>query len=148
MTNTMNPLIQRLETLLADGFSVTEGGLEANVRRVGDDLPDDLRDLLLNLAHGRTEGGDVESDPIEFGFLCGKAYERLENLVHNRLAADIALHAPDGTPPLELEKEDFAELSRFVALRDQALRNIADYTLKFLLVSAILLFIGLSLGLI
>ncbi len=147
MTDT-NILIQRLETLLADGFAVGQGSLEANVRRVGNDLPDDLRDLLLNLAHGGTEREDGENDPLEFGFLCGQAYERLENLMHNRLAADIAFRAPDGTLPLELEKKDFAAISRFVTVRDHVLRTIADYTLKFLLVSAILLFIGLSLGLI
>ena len=148
MTAITNPLNQRLETLLADGFSLAEGSLEANVLRMGDELPGDLRDLLLNLANGRTEKGDVEGDPIEFAFLCGQAYERLENFFHSRLAADIAFHAPDGTPPLELEKKDFAALSRFMALRNRALRTIADYTLKFLLVSAILLFMGLSLGLI
>jgi len=148
MTSTKNSLIHRIENLLADGFGVQEGSLEANVHRAGNELPDDLRDFLLSLAHGRTESGDIESDPVEFGFLCGQAHERLENLVHNRLAANIAFLAPDGTAPLELEKKDFAALSHFVTLRDQALKTIADYTLKFLLVSAILLFIGLSLGLI
>ena len=148
MTDKKHTLIQRIEALLVDGFALGGGGLEANVRRVGDELPGDLRDLLLNLANGRTEKGDVEGDPIEFAFLCGQAYERLENFFHSRLAADIAFHAPDGTPPLELEKKDFAALSRFMTLRDHALRTIADYTLKFLLVSAIILFVGLSLGLI
>ncbi len=148
MTYSINPLIQRLETLLADGFSVAEGSLEANVRRLGNDLPDDLRDELLNLAHRSTETGVGETDPLELAFLCGQAYERLENLLRNRLAADIAFRAPDGVLPPELEDKDLAALSRFIRLRDHVLRTVADYTLKFLLVSAILLFIGLSLGLI
>ena len=87
-------------------------------------------------------------DWVEFAFLCGQAYERLESFVQSRLAANIAFHAPDGTLPLELEGKDFANLARFVALRDRVLRTVADYTLKFLLVSVILLVIGLSLGLI
>jgi len=49
---------------------------------------------------------------------------------------------------LELEKNDLDAIARFVKLRDQFLKTVADYTLKFLLVSAILLVLGLSFGLI
>ena len=49
---------------------------------------------------------------------------------------------PDGTPPLELDKSDLDAIARFVSLRDQFLRTVADYTLKFLLVSVILLVLG------
>jgi hypothetical protein len=147
MTDT-NHLIQRLESLLAEGFSAGGGNLEAKLRRAGPELPDDLRALLLDLASrpgGKAEGGD---DSMEFAFRCGQAYERLESLQRSLLAANIDFHAPDGSPPAGLEKHDYAALARFVAVRDRLLRTVADYTLKFLLVSAILLVLGLSLGLI
>ncbi|MCX7109645.1 MAG: hypothetical protein NTX45_05850 [Proteobacteria bacterium] len=143
-----NHLVQRLETLLAEGLSAGCGDLDAKLRRVGNDLPDDLREMLQGLALGRTGTEEGENDRVEFAFLCGQAYERLESFVQSRLAANIAFHAPDGTLPLELEGKDFANLARFVALRDQMLKTVADYTLKFLLVSVILLVLGLSLGLI
>jgi hypothetical protein len=147
MTDTSH-LIQRLDSLLAEGFSAEGGSLEDKLRRTGQELPDDLRALLLNLAL-RPEGkAEDEQDSVEFAFRCGQAYERLESLVQSRLAANIDFLAPDGTPPPKLEKNDYDALARFVALRDQLLRTVADYTLKFLLVSVILLVIGLSLGLI
>ena len=104
--------------------------------------------LLQNLVAGRTGMDEGENDSVEFAFRCGQAYERLESLARSRLAANIDFLAPDGSPPPELEKNDYDALARFVALRDQLLRTVADYTLKFLLVSAILLVLGLSLGLI
>jgi hypothetical protein len=147
MTDTSH-LIQRLESLLAEGFSAGGGSLEAKLRLVGHELPDDLRALLLNLALRPERKAEGEDDSVEFAFRCGQAYERLDSLARSRLAATIDFHAPDGSPPPELEKDDYDALARFVALRDQLLRTVADYTLKFLLVSTILLVIGLSLGLI
>lgn len=142
MTESIGNLIGKLETLLADGFSATGEGLAAKVHSLGAELPDDLKALLLGLADG--EGGDA----VGFAFRCGQAHERLESLAQSRLAANIAFLGTDGTPPLELEKNDLDAIARFVQLRDQVLKTVADYTLKFLLVSAVLLAIGLALGLV
>jgi hypothetical protein len=148
MTDTQH-LLNRLESLLTEGMSAEGENLEAKLSKLGnDDLPDDLLELLQNLIQAHTGGDANEKDPLEFAFQCGQAYERLESLVHSRLAANIAYHSADGTPPMELERKDFDRLARFITLRNQVLKTIADYTLKFLLVSVVLLAIGLALGLI
>lgn len=146
MTEPTGYLIGKLETLLADGFSASGDGLDAKLRSVGAELPDDLRELLQQLAE-QSQSVNQE-DAIPFAFRCGQAHERLEALVQSRLAANIAFLDADGTPPLELEKSDLDAIARFVELRNRFLATVADYTLKFLLVSAILLALGLSLGLI
>ncbi len=144
MTDSSNDLIEKLETLLAEGFSAEGTGLAAKVRGLGRELPEDLRDLLLELAGEQNRQGDE----LAFAFRCGQAYERLDGLAQSRLAAHIAFLEPDGTPPLELEKSDLDALARFVDLRNRFIKTVADYTLKFLLVSVILLALGLFLGLI
>jgi len=144
MTESTAYLIEKLETLLAEGFAAKGSDLAAQLRSVGPELPDDLQELLGSLAAG--QGG--EDGTVSFAFRCGQAYERLEALAQNRLAANIAFLGTDGTPPVELEKNDLEGIARFVVLRDRLLKTVADYTLKFLLVSAILLVLGVSLGLI
>lgn len=143
-----NPFIQRFDALLAEGFAVDGDGLATKIRKVRNELPVDLLDFLQNLAQSNEVTEECGADDLEFAFQCGQAYERLDNLVQSRLTANIVFHAPDGTPPLELEKSDLDSLARFVHMRDRLLRTVADYTLKFLLVSVILLVLGLSLGLI
>jgi hypothetical protein len=146
MTESTGYLIGRLEALLAEDFSAAGGGLEAKLRSVGGELPDDLRESLRQLAQ---ESGGLDQDgAVQFAFRCGQAHERLETLAQSRLAANIAFLGPDGTPPPDLEKNDLDAIARFVKLRDRLLKTVADYTLKFLLVSAVLLVLGLSLGLI
>jgi len=146
MTQSTVDLIARLDSLLAEGFSVEGDGLEAKVRKLGNELPEDLRVLLPQLAI--ESKGLGQEGVIPFAFRCGQAHERLKSLVESRLAANIAFLEPDGSAPLELEQSDLDAIARFVKLRDKALKTVADYTLKFLLVSVILLVIGLSLGLI
>lgn len=149
MIKSTSYLIERLEALLTEGLLAKGDDLEAKLHSVGEELPDDLRELLSELAKdsGGLDNAD-KADAIQFAFRCGLAHERLETLAQNRLAANIAFLAPNGNPPLELEKTDLDAIARFVALRDKILKTVADYTLKFLLVSIILLALGLSLGLI
>ncbi len=144
VTDSTDEAITKLETLLVEGFSAEGDDFAAKVRGLGHDLPEDLRDLLLELAGEQNRQGSS----LAFAFRCGQAYERLESLAQSRLAAHIAFLDPDGTPPLELEKNDLDAIARFVNLRNRFLKTVADYTLKFLLVSVILLVLGLSLGLI
>jgi hypothetical protein len=149
MTISTGYFIARLEKLLEEGFSAQGDSLEAKLQNASAELPDDLRESLSELAQESyvLEQTD-KADLLQFAFRCGLLHERLETLAQNRLAANIAFLAPDGTSPLELEKNDFDALARFVDLRDRFLRVVADYTLKFLLVSVILLVLGVSLGLI
>lgn len=146
MTESTGYLIGRLEALLAEGFAAEGDGLEAKVRALGSELPEDLQELLRQLS--KESAGLGREDAIPFAFRCGQAHERLESLAQSRLAANIAFLDSDGTPPLELEKNDLDAIARFVKLRDQFLKTVADYTLKFLLVATILLVLGLSFGLI
>jgi len=147
MSKLTDSLIAKLETALAEGLLVKGDGLEAKAKQLGSDVPDDLRQQLLLLA--KESQGSLDGDAaVHFAFQCGQAYERSESLAQSRLAANIAFLGPDGSPPLELEQNDLDAIARFVKLRDWFLKTVADYTLKFLLVSAILLVLGLSLGLI
>ncbi len=141
MTESIGNYIARLESLLAENFSAEGEGLAAKTQNVAGELPDELRDLLLALAAGQNQ-----QDALDFAFLCGQAHERLKSLAESRFAAEIAFLQPDGTQPLELENLD--AVARFIKLRDQVLKTVADYTLKFLLVAFILLLIGFFLGLI
>ena len=144
----INHLVPRLETLLVEGFSAEGSDLDAKVRAIGHQLPDDLREQLQSIAQSHKNAGVDGNDPIEFAFRCGQAHERLANWVHSQLAANIDFLEPDGTSRADIEVKDYQALASFVAWRDQFLRTVADYTLKFLLVSVILLVIGLSFGLI
>lgn len=146
MTESTRYLIDQLEALLAEGFSAEGDGLEAKIHKLGTELPEDLRASLLQLVKESTRLDHATA--LQFAFRCGQAHERLEALAQSRLAANIAYLDSDGTPPLELEQKDLDAIARFVKLRDQVLKTVADYTLKFLLVSVVILVIGLSLGLI
>ena len=144
----INYLVLRLETLLVEGFSAEGSDLGAKLRAVGRQLPDDLREQLQSIAQSQLKADLDGNDPVEFAFRCGEAHERLANWVHSHLAANIDFLEPDGTSHAGIEVKDYQALASFVAWRDQFLRTVADYTLKFLLVSVILLVIGLSFGLI
>jgi hypothetical protein len=146
MTESTGYLIEKLEALLTEAFSAEGEGLQGKLRSVGRELPDDLRGELSWLALER--GEQDEDGELGFAFRCGQAYAHLEALAQNRLASNIAYVGTDGTPPLDLEKKDLDAIAHVVKLRDQFLIAVADYTLKFLLVSAILLVLGLALGLI
>ena len=144
--NKPSHFIQQIENLLGEGFAAEGSGLTAKVRSLGDELPEDLRGLLLTLDLDGKEDGDNESQ--QFAFLCGRAYQQLETLQRQKLESHVAFLAPDGTAPPEMDEKDFDAIARFITLRNRLLKTVADYTLKFLLVSAILLVIGLALGLI
>jgi hypothetical protein len=139
-------LLEKLEGLLVESFAAKGDGLEAKVSSVAKELPEELQESLHQLARQSQTLGEGEA--LAFAFQCGQAYERLESVAQNRLAANIAFLGTDGTPPVELEKTDLDAIARFVKWRDQMLKTVADYTLKFLLVSVILLVLGLSVGLI
>lgn len=146
MSESTTDLTAKLEALLAEGFAAQGDGLAAKLRSVAGELPEDLRDTLAQLA---SDSGAVDAGgAVPFAFRCGLAYGRLDTLAQQKLAAHIAFLGTDGTPAPELENADYDALARFVRWRDHALKTVADYTLKFLLVSAVLLVLGLSLGLI
>lgn len=147
MTESTRLLIGKLESLLAEGFAAEGEGLEGKLCALGAELPEELRESLGRLA--KESAGLDAAGLVEFAFRCGQAHERLETLAQSRLAVNIAFLGADGTPPpLELETHELGAIARFVRWRDALLKTVADYTLKFLLVSAILLVLGLSLGLI
>ena len=141
-------LIERIEALLGEGFSAEGDSLEAKVDSVRRELPDELREELQKLAKEYLKQGKTQTELLEFAFRCGRAHDKLESMAHSRLAANIAFLAPDGTSQVELEKDDLDAVAHFINLRDRILKTVADYTLKFLLVSFILVVIGLFFGLI
>ncbi|MDD5033751.1 MAG: hypothetical protein PHE55_03255 [Methylococcaceae bacterium] len=148
MIESKNYPVDRLETLLAEEFSAEGPDWTAQLERVKSELPEDLRGFMQDLIRERALAEQGEESLAEFAFHCGQAYERLEAYAQSRLAANIAFVGPDGAAAPELDKADLDAIARFVSVRDRILKTVADYTLKFLLVSVILLISGLALGLI
>jgi hypothetical protein len=143
---------QRLETRLTELMTVKGANFEEKIRGCHEGcLPDGTAGLLLSIASDPVlkDSRDATLDALlDFMYRCGQAHEQLEDLGRGRLAETIAFVQSDGTSVEELETIDMDALARFAAMRDLVLKTVADYTLKFLLVSAVLLILGLSLGLI
>jgi hypothetical protein len=85
---------------------------------------------------------------MDFVFRCGQAFERLESFRQIRAAENLVFVPLNGSPPEEPEKTDLDAIARFVAARDRLLKAVASFTLKFLLVLAGLLILGMLIGLI
>jgi hypothetical protein len=142
---------QELENRLAEEFAARGANMREKAQSLGSTLPPELMRLLTSLAQDSDRLREIEAPPelaLDFVFRCGCIHEQLHLLNQKRIAEDMVGLQPDGTPSPELEASDLDALARFIVLRDQFLKTVADYTLKFLLVSAVLLILGLSLGLI
>lgn len=135
---------RQFDTLLEDTMGLEGDDLDAKLGQLPE-LPDDLQAVLTEIFKPDAKSA---ADPLEFAFRCGQAYAQLEAHLQNQLAANIDFLATDGTAGMELGKSDWGTLARFVAMRNKVLKTVADYTIKFLLVSALILMVGLSLGLI
>ena len=143
--------IQKLEYLLARDFSAKGHDLEAKVTSIAAALPDELRDFLQGTALlGRRlhQSGEPNREVMDFVFRCGQAFERLESFRQIRAAENLVFVPLNGSPPEEPEKTDLDAIARFVAARDRLLKAVASFTLKFLLVLAGLLILGMLIGLI
>lgn len=138
--------IAKLDNLLGEVFKVDAPTIANKLKKIGRELPDELSAELRQLLSDSQ--GLQKADLADFAFRCGSVYAQLDEIRKNKLAAEIAFVQVDGTAPVALEEEDLNSIARFLKWRDQALKTVTDYTLKFLLVASLLLVAGLALGLI
>lgn len=152
MSENASNYARNLQARLAAAIPAEGVNLQEKVRACGDGgLPDELATLLKSIVEdpvlASSEYGATPENWMSFAFRCGQAHEMLGTLARGK-ADNIVFVRPDGTSIEALENIDIDTLAKFAALRDRILKTVADYTLKFLLVSAVLTIIGLSLGLI
>lgn len=143
----MTDYLAKPTQLLREAYSARGDSLPELLACCEEALPQDLFDELLALNSLARHVGEPFSNPealADFAFRCGQVYERLTALSQERALARLGFVVSDTLPP----EVDLDALVRFAALRDRLLKTIADFTLKFLVVSTVLLAIGLSLGLI
>jgi hypothetical protein len=143
---------RKLESLLESEYAATGQGLAPKAQSVAVRLTPEILDLLEQLDLQSCDLLHTEnSQPVaDFLVRCGQAIERLEILRKQQLAAELSMLNVDGTRPSEREFEEpeLDAIAKFMVIRDRVVKTVADFTLKFLLVSAVLLFFGLLLGVI
>ena len=143
---------RHLDELLTRDLGGTGDDFAGRARRVAENLPEELAqplNRLLELRHRLRESGAREPDPELVGrycFACGAAHEKLRAFTQARLEVESAIMRMDSvqTAPLQTGQSD--QLSRFLAARDRLFRQVADFTLKFLLIGLGLLVLGLIIG--
>jgi hypothetical protein len=147
-TDSIQLCIERLEGTLSREFGGKGRNLAERLERA--DIPDALRDHLKEIVR-RATAGEASSEPaavMELIFLCGQVYERLETLAAERLAEPLTYVQPDGNPSAMLESADLTTVAEFAGAWRQFMAKVADFVLKLLLVTVVVVFIGLAIGLI
>lgn len=148
----LNPALVRLDEALWDLSGVNASDAEGIRREALKLLPDDLSQrltLLLERAH--TLGTRQDADPQEVGTLIfdlGQFHAEVEALSHAQAEIESALFGSASVSPQPLEGKQPEQIRKFLALRDQLFRKVADFTLKLLLGIFALLVVLLLLGLI
>lgn len=143
--------LEPLKKLLATHFQGRGEDFRDLLASVEGQLPDKLREDLEELAGRADLLSEVSRDSealLSFVFRCGQLHERLDALRLDRALGRLGFVHADDLPVEHLDKADLDAFARFAAARDRLLKTVADYTLKFLVVSAVLLMVGLSFGLI
>ncbi|BBL73646.1 hypothetical protein [Methylomagnum ishizawai] len=135
--------LARLDALIAAEYRADPPDFAAKAQAIGPALPDELAQTLAGLvaAHASLQ---AEPDPddariADFAFRCGQVHEQLR--AHRQI--ELELEASAQVPPAQAEP-----LARFIEVRDRLFRQVADFTLKALLVMLGLLTLGLVLGLV
>lgn len=135
--------LYKLESLLADDFYAEGSDLSAKITAIADSLPVELADELRDIAaHSQSAG----ADDLELVFRVGIAMERLAVYQKNRVDESLALAWDHPAPALPEEAMD--TLARLLAARDRAVKAVADFTLKALMVCLGLLLLWVLVNLI
>lgn len=144
------PFRQRLELALIHHLGARGDSLGARIEDLGAELPDDLGRMLGELDRFVLEGqrSSGKEACAEYAFRCGRAVERIERYARDRAAEDLYVTGADGRPLADGVAADLDTLSRFRVARDRFLRKAADFSLKILVGSVVLLVLGFVLGLI
>ena len=133
------------ELLRIQGISFEEQMVQAAER-----LPDDLsRDTLRLLRELETY--EAAPEPFLLGdllFDMGVLHEKIRAQSQAQMEIESAIIDLDGVRTASLEIPESERISRFIALRDQLFRKVADVTLKVMLILLALLILGLLLGIV
>jgi hypothetical protein len=147
-TESIQLCIERLEGTLSREFGGKGRDLAERLERA--DISDELRQGLREVVR-RAADTDTAAQPVavmELIFLCGQLYERLEAVAAMRLAEPLACVQPDGNPSPMLEGADLTTVAEFASAWRHFMTKVADFVLKLLLVTVVVVFIGLAIGLI
>ncbi len=140
---------QRLEMALIQHLGARGETLSAKVDRVAALVPPELGGLLDELATPPEDGGpDMDAAVIDYAFRCGRAIERIEALARLRAAEDLIYTDEAGNPLMDPAHADLDRLSSFRIARDRWLRKAADFSLKLLAATVLLLILGFAIGVI
>ncbi|QSA95937.1 hypothetical protein [Methylococcus sp. EFPC2] len=147
----MNDYLQTSTRLLRTSFDAKGENLTDLVADIDGELPKELASELLALDRLAHELAQSASDPdalADFAFRCGQAQERIAALSQGYQFERLGFVPTSTLEDEDVGKIDLDAIARLAEFRDRILKTIADFTLKFLVVAVLLLFLGLALGLI
>jgi hypothetical protein len=142
-----------LDALLAERFHLGLADLtRQTLQSTGPALPVELVQALAELAETQDRlKSDPAADPARlasYAFRCGQVHEQVRAWLRIEMEVENARIGLDSVEPSPLQAGQADLMARFVETRDQMFRQVADFTLKALLISLGLLTVGLILGLI
>jgi len=144
--------LSRLQKLLVHEFGATEGDFTGQVRAATPQLPEDLAQALSALQGLRESvSGPPEATPeqaADFAFRCGQVHAKLEAYRQVQMELENVVVGPESVSATPLQSSQIEPLARFVEIRNEIFRKVADFTLKALLIGLGLLLLGLALGLV
>ena len=140
----------RLKHTLTELLGIQEISFEEQMVQAAERLPDDLsRDTLRLLRELETY--EAAKEPILLGdllFDMGILHEKIRAQSQAQMEIESAIIDLEGVRTASLEIPESERISRFIALRDQLFRKVADVTLKVMLILLALLILGLLLGIV
>ena len=129
----------RLKHTLTELLGIQEISFEEQMVQAAERLPDDLsRDTLRLLRELETY--EAAKEPI--------LHEKIRAQSQAQMEIESAIIDLEGVRTASLEIPESERISRFIALRDQLFRKVADVTLKVMLILLALLILGLLLGIV
>lgn len=138
----------RLKHTLTELLGIQEISFEEQMIQAAERLPDDLsRDTLRLLRELETY--EAAKEPLLLGdllFDMGILHEKIRAQSQAQMEIESAIIDLEGVRTASLEIPESERISRFIALRDQLFRKVADVTLKVMLILLALLILGLLLG--
>lgn len=146
------PALARLDEALWDLPGVDASDAEGIRREAEALLPDDLAQKLRTVLK-TAEGFDGTETPDagalgETVFALGQLHAEIFALTRAQAEIESAWFGSDRVDPRALDGKQPEQIQKFLALRDRLFRQVADFTLKLLLILFGLLVVLLVLGLI
>ncbi len=146
----LNAAQLRLKHTLTELLGTQGLAFEEHLIQAAERLPNDLSRDVLNLLK---EVGTYESAPDahllgDLLFDMGILHEKMRAQNQAQMEIESTIIDLEGVRTSSLEIPESERISRFIALRDQLFRKVADVTLKVMLILLGLLILGLLIGII